>query len=322
MQLTDIYHAVDNDFEQVNAVIHRELTSDVPLVEHIASYIVDSGGKRLRPLVTLLTGHALAANRNGLVELAVIIEFLHTATLLHDDVVDTSELRRGRPTANTRWGNGPSVLVGDFLYSRAFQLMVRLQSLPVMNCLADATNVIAEGEVLQLLNIRNPDVTPAEYFRVIQGKTAMLFAAATESAARLSGASDAQVVLARDYGVALGMAFQVQDDVLDYSGDTDRLGKNIGDDLAEGKVTLPLIYALEEADTEGRGLIRKAIREGNEDAAPRINELVSDSNALPRSVEQAERYRDTAIAAAAGLPESPFRDALTALAHMAVSRDH
>ncbi len=322
MQLTDIYHAVDSDFEQVNAVIHRELTSDVPLVEHIASYIVDSGGKRLRPLVTLLTGRSLGAQREGLVELAVIIEFLHTATLLHDDVVDTSELRRGRPTANTRWGNGPSVLVGDFLYSRAFQLMVRLQSLSVMNCLADATNIIAEGEVLQLLNIRNPDVTPEEYFRVIRGKTAMLFSAATESAARISNADDEQVTLAREYGTSLGMAFQVQDDVLDYSGDSELLGKNIGDDLAEGKVTLPLIYALAQADGDTGNRIRKAIREGDEEAAPMINEVVRDSGALDWSTRQACTYRDDAIAAASRLPESQFRDALTALARLAVDRNH
>ncbi|KZZ81617.1 octaprenyl diphosphate synthase, partial [Oleiphilus sp. HI0133] len=246
MQLTDIYKSVESEFDAVNSLIIEQLSSRVPLVEKIAQYIVESGGKRMRPLVTLLTAKALGKSDQDTIKLASIIEFLHTATLLHDDVVDTSDLRRGKATANANWGNAPSVLVGDFLYSRAFQMMVEIGNMGVMSVLANATNVIAEGEVFQLMNAKNPDISEEQYFDVIEYKTAMLFVAASHGAAKLGSASDTQQQAAKDFGLQLGLAFQLVDDILDYSGDIKQMGKNTGDDLAEGKTTLPLIFAMRE----------------------------------------------------------------------------
>ncbi len=320
MQISEINQVVVDEFQAVNDEIARELSSDVPLVEHIADYIVSSGGKRLRPLVTLLTGSALGYRDRPLITLAAIIEFLHTATLLHDDVVDTSELRRGKPTANNRWGNAPSVLVGDFLYSRAFQMMVRIGNMDVMATLADATNIIAEGEVLQLINVRNPDLAVTEYNKVIQGKTAMLFAAATGSAACLATEDRAKREAARTYGIELGMAFQIQDDILDYSGDSAELGKNAGDDLAEGKVTLPLIRALERCDADTRQRMRRIIRAGGTDEPAPIIEAVVACGALESCREQALQHSRLASEAAAQLPSGPARDALLGLATLAVER--
>ncbi|WP_278802969.1 polyprenyl synthetase family protein, partial [Marinobacter nauticus] len=239
-----IYDTVADDFSRVNDLIIKRLASDVPLVEKIAQYIIESGGKRLRPLLVLLASQAAGYQKDDHLKLAAVIEFLHTATLLHDDVVDTSDMRRGRSTANAKWGNAPSVLVGDFLYARAFEMMVELQSLPIMNVLSHATAVIAEGEVMQLMNVKNPDLSEDQYMVVIHNKTAMLFEAASHTGALLAGASAEQENALKDYGKHLGLAFQLVDDVLDYQGDAETMGKNVGDDLAEGKTTLPLIYAM------------------------------------------------------------------------------
>ncbi|MDX1320394.1 MAG: polyprenyl synthetase family protein, partial [Oceanospirillum sp.] len=240
-----IHDLVADDFAALNTYIIDQLHSRVPLVEKIAEYIVDSGGKRMRPLLVLLTCKALECNDDKRIPLSALVEFIHTATLLHDDVVDESDMRRGRDTANNKWGNAPSVLVGDFLYTRAFELMVNIGHMDILKIYANATNVIAEGEVLQLTNVRNPKITEEQYMTVIKAKTAMLFEAATESAAILSGANAEQQKMMADYGNYLGLAFQLQDDLLDYQGDAGAMGKNIGDDLAEGKPTLPLIRAMQ-----------------------------------------------------------------------------
>lgn len=320
MQINDINNVVAAEFAAVNDVIHSELTSRVPLVEQIAEYIVSSGGKRLRPLVTLLLGKSLNFDSPDLIRLATIIEFLHTATLLHDDVVDMSSMRRGKATANARWGNAPSVLVGDFLYSRAFQLMVTVGNLTVMDQLANATNIIAEGEVLQLMNVRNPDLSEADYMKVIEGKTAMLFAAATGSAAALAQATPEQHQAALTYGTELGLAFQIQDDVLDYAGDSAALGKNVGDDLAEGKVTLPLIYTLQHCDDGTRKMIRQAIRKGGTDQITPILAALQDCGALEYCQQKARQHSAQAQAALQAFPDNNARAALHALADLAVER--
>ncbi|MDV2080882.1 octaprenyl diphosphate synthase [Marinobacter xestospongiae] len=315
-----IYDTVADDFSDVNDLILRRLSSDVPLVEKIAQYIIESGGKRLRPLLVLLSSRALGYDRQDHLKLAAVIEFLHTATLLHDDVVDTSDLRRGRSTANAKWGNAPSVLVGDFLYARAFEMMVELKSLPIMDVLSHATAVIAEGEVLQLMNVKNPDVSEAQYMEVIHNKTAMLFEAASHSGALLAGATTEQETALRDYGKHLGLAFQLVDDVLDYRGDAEAMGKNVGDDLAEGKPTLPLIHAMANTSDEGRQLIRQAIRKGGLDDLPTILGLVNDSGALEYTMDKARQEADSARACLAQLPDTPHREALLLLTDIAVAR--
>lgn len=320
MQINDINNVVAAEFAAVNDVIHSELSSRVPLVEQIAEYIVSSGGKRLRPLVTLLLGKTLGYESSHLIRLATIIEFLHTATLLHDDVVDMSSMRRGKATANQRWGNAPSVLVGDFLYSRAFQLMVKVGNLDVMNQLANATNVIAEGEVLQLMNVRNPDLSESDYMKVIEGKTAMLFAAATGSAAALANANPERHHAAMIYGTELGLAFQIQDDVLDYAGDSVALGKNVGDDLAEGKVTLPLIYTLQHTNETTRKMIRQAIRKGGTQDVDPILAAINECGALIYCQEKALAHSAKAQTALEHFPDNDARSALHALAKLAVER--
>ena len=247
MQPQSFYQVVADDFAAVDGIIRKQLTSRVPLVEKIGDYITSAGGKRLRPLLVLLSGSALGHQGDQLRLLAAIIEFLHTSTLLHDDVVDMSGMRRGRSTANALWGNAPSVLVGDFLYARSFEMMVELGSMPVMRIISQATRVIAEGEVLQLSKVRDASTTEAIYMEVIRGKTAMLFEASSHSAATLAGATAEQCEALRTFGDQLGIAFQLVDDLLDYQGDAETLGKNVGDDLAEGKPTLPLIYTMREA---------------------------------------------------------------------------
>lgn len=315
-----IYDTVADDFSRVNQLIIQRLSSDVPLVEKIAHYIIESGGKRLRPLLVLLSSQALGYDRDEHLKLAAVIEFLHTATLLHDDVVDTSDLRRGRSTANARWGNAPSVLVGDFLYARAFEMMVELKSLPIMDVLSHATAVIAEGEVMQLTNVKNPDLTEDQYMQVIFKKTAMLFEASAHTGALLAGATAEQEQALSNYGKHLGLAFQLVDDVLDYRGDADTMGKNVGDDLAEGKTTLPLIHAMAHGSEADSKLIRQAIRKGGLDDLTRIVAIVEATGALDYTLQKAREEAAKAADCVAGLAPSAHREALELLTQVAVSR--
>lgn len=305
------------DLDAVNSCIRHWLKSDVELIREIAEYLIGAGGKRLRPLLVLLVSRALGYPGRDHVVLAAIVEFIHTATLLHDDVVDESDLRRGRRTANALWGNASSVLVGDFLYSRSFQMMVSLGDPAVQAILADTTNRIAEGEVLQLLARRDADVSENRYLQVIERKTAVLFEAAARLGALVAGGD--QTRLAR-FGSCLGFAFQIADDVLDYSGDVAEIGKNLGDDLAEGKPTLPLIIAQQRADADDAALIRSAIQDGNRDLLPRITQIIRATDALDASVEVATGYAAQAREALAGLPPSDHLEALLTLTRFAVER--
>ncbi|MEO6080420.1 MAG: polyprenyl synthetase family protein [Steroidobacteraceae bacterium] len=329
MTLDEIRALVAADLVAVDSVIRTRLESKVPLVSQVAGHIVAGGGKRLRPLIVLLCAHAAAGGRppgTRHLEAAGFIEFIHTATLLHDDVVDHSRLRRGRETANTLFGNEASVLVGDFVYSRAFQMMASLGVQRVMEIMANATNVIAEGEVLQLMNAQDPDTTEERYLEVIYRKTAQLFEAGAEVAAVLAGGSpETQRALAA-YGKHLGTAFQLIDDVLDYRSDPATRGKNLGEDLAEGKMTLPLIHALRKAAGEDRELIRAAIKSaGNEDEAepdlPRIIDCIESSGGIEYTRERALAESRAAASELGPVPNSPYRDALAALAQVAVQRD-
>lgn len=327
LDLPAIQALTQADMRAVDALIRRRLGSDVVLINQVAEHIVASGGKRLRPMLLLLTNRALAIQPQAEVgadahQLAAVIEFIHTATLLHDDVVDESNLRRGRKTANALFGNAASVLVGDFLYSRSFQLMVELERLPVMKILADTTNAIAEGEVLQLLHIRNPDTDEPAYLKVIERKTAVLFAAATQLGALLAGADEATQQRLRDYGMALGYAFQIADDVLDYSANEATLGKHLGDDLAEGKATLPLIHAMLHADTPTRARLRSIVENGDADALPEVLAAIEASGGIAYSRNRAKEYADAAKRALEGLGENEAIAALRGLASYAVSRDH
>ena len=311
---------IAEDLQRVDEVIRRRLDSDVVLIRTISQYIIASGGKRLRPALVLLAAHAFQPGARWRHELAAVIEFIHTATLLHDDVVDESSLRRGRKTANAEFGNAASVLVGDFLYSRAFQMIVEAGRLEIMKVLADATNVIAEGEVLQLLNVNDPDTDEESYLRVIRFKTAKLFQAATQVGAILGGAdADAEAALA-DYGMHLGTAFQLIDDVLDYSGDHEETGKNVGDDLAEGKPTLPLIHVMRTGRTEERGLVRNAIEHGGKGDLEAVVAAIHRVGALDYARQRARGEADAAIRRLEGLPDSPARDSLLQLAHFSVER--
>ena len=314
-----VYGLVAEDFAAVNALIPRQLTSDVALVEEIGHHIVESGGKRLRPLLVLLGARCCDYQGDDHVRLATIIEFLHTATLLHDDVVDHSALRRGRATANALWGNPPSVLVGDFLYSRAFQLMVDLDSMDIMAILSDATNTIAEGEVLQLSNVGDCSLNESEYMEVIRCKTAMLFQAATHSAGVLATDDADEITALRDFGLHFGLAYQLVDDWLDYVGDTDTMGKNVGDDLAEGKLTLPLIFALAHAPV-GADIIRQAIAEKSTRHMDDVLRIVQSSGALDYTHQAALAQSERAIARLAALPDNEYRDALHTLARFCVDR--
>jgi octaprenyl-diphosphate synthase len=326
------------DMAAVDALIRRRLASDVVLVNQVAEYIVGAGGKRLRPMLLLLAAAALGkhsgkgSDGDGAAvdgvgadahQLAAVIEFIHTSTLLHDDVVDESDLRRGRRTANAVWGNAASVLVGDFLYSRSFQMMVELDRMPVMRILADTTNRIAEGEVLQLLHVRNPDTDEAGYLRVIERKTAVLFAAATRLGAMLAGADAATCDALHDYGLNLGYAFQIADDVLDYSADEAALGKHLGDDLAEGKATLPLIHAITHADEATRALLRQAIADGDTGAMPDVLAAIASADSLGYSLGRAGEYAQAAERAldCNGVQDNAHVAALRGLARYAVSRD-
>jgi octaprenyl-diphosphate synthase len=319
--LEDIRKPIAADLQQVDEVIRRRLASDVVLIRTIAAYIVGSGGKRLRPALVLLAANAFGGEpHHARHELAAVIEFIHTATLLHDDVVDESSLRRGRKTANAEFGNAASVLVGDFLYSRAFQMIVEAGSLRVMKVLADATNVIAEGEVLQLLNVHDPDTDEEKYLTVIRYKTAKLFEAATQVGAIIGGASAEVERALAEYGMHLGTAFQLIDDVLDYSGDFHETGKNLGDDLAEGKPTLPLIYAMRAGNDAERSLIRHAIEHGGKADLEGVVTAIRRVGALDYAREAARAEAATATERLALLPDSVWRDSLLQLALFSVDR--
>lgn len=311
---------VADDWPAVDREITQRLSSDVALVNSVAHYIIGSGGKRLRPLITLLSARACGYHGDRHITTAAIIEFIHTATLLHDDVVDESDLRRGRKTANAMFGNAASVLVGDFLYSRAFQMMVKVGSMRVQEVLAEATNVIAEGEVLQLMNIHNADIDEADYMQVIQYKTAKLFEAAARLGAILGNASPQQESAMAEYGMLLGTAFQIVDDVLDYTGDAATIGKNLGDDLAEGKPTLPLIYTMQRGTAEQSALARQVIEQGGLEAFDEIVAAVRACGALEAAMDTANRIKQQAIDCLDLLPPSQFKNTLLELALFAVDR--
>ncbi len=317
-----LFGPIAADMQAVDAVIRRRLHSDVVLIRQVAEYIINSGGKRLRPALMLLASGAMGYRGTSHHELAAVVEFIHTATLLHDDVVDESELRRGNKTANALFGNAASVLVGDFLYSRAFQMMVAVDNMRVMRVLADATNVIAEGEVLQLLNCHNADVDIEDYLRVIRFKTAKLFEAATRLGAILGGADAAREERLAAFGMHLGTAFQIIDDVLDYSSEEAATGKHLGDDLAEGKPTLPLIFAMLRGTPEQVGMVRRAIETGGRDDFPTILETILTTGALDEARKRAEVETGLAVELIEDLPSSVFKDALLKLASFAVERDH
>jgi len=310
------------DMRAVDAVIRTRLASEVVLIRQVAEHIVAGGGKRLRPMLLLLSAGAFGYRGHHHHELAAVVEFIHTATLLHDDVVDESALRRGRATANAMFGNSAAVLVGDFVYSRAFQMMVGVDSMRVLQVLADATNVIAEGEVMQLMNCHNPEIDEAGYLAVIRCKTAKLFEAATRLGAILGGATPAQEEAMSCFGMQLGVAFQLIDDVLDYSGEEATIGKNLGDDLAEGKPTLPLIYAIEHGTPEQSQTVRRAIEQGGRDDLAAVINAIQATGALDYARAQARAASQTACAAAASLRNSAQRDYLLQLADFAVTRTY
>jgi octaprenyl-diphosphate synthase len=309
-----------SEMSEVDRVIHARLASDVALINQIARYIINAGGKRIRPKLVLLFANALGFNGKERFELAAIVEFIHTATLLHDDVVDESSLRRGRETANAMFGNAASVLVGDFLYSRAFQMMVSLNRMRVLAVLADATNVIAEGEVLQLMNMHNPDVLVEDYLRVIRFKTAQLFEASARLGAVLADAEPPLEEACAAYGRSLGTAFQLVDDLLDYEGDSNRLGKNVGDDLREGKPTLPLLVAMQRGSETERELIRASIEHGEVDKLAAIVHIVRRTGALEVTRDAALDEAQRARACLASLPASAHREALLELCVRSVDR--
>jgi octaprenyl-diphosphate synthase len=317
---TALADPMDADMRQVDAVIRERLSSRVALIDQIAGYIVGAGGKRIRPRLVLLFAQALGFHGQERYELAATVEFIHTATLLHDDVVDESSLRRGRATANAMFGNAASVLVGDFLYSRAFQMMVGVNRMRVLDVLADATNVIAEGEVLQLMNMHDPDLAVEDYLRVIRYKTAKLFEASARLGAVLANADADLEERCAQYGRSLGTAFQLVDDLLDYEGNSHELGKNVGDDLREGKPTLPLLIAMERGSAADRRLIRHAIEHGEVDKLADIITIVRNTGALTATRAAAEAEADKARDALLALPASDAREALLELCFRAVNR--
>ena len=322
MNLEQITELTAQDMAAVNAAILEQLNSDVTLINQLGYYIISGGGKRIRPMIAVLAARALGYEGNKNVTVAALIEFIHTATLLHDDVVDESDMRRGKATANAAFSNAASVLVGDFIYTRAFQMMTSLESLRVLALMSEAVNVIAEGEVLQLMNVHDPDISEESYMRVIYSKTARLFEAAAQSSAILSGASAEQEKALQDYGRYLGTAFQLIDDLLDYSADGSTLGKNTGDDLNEGKPTLPLLHAMHNGDDAPREMIRGAIEQGNgRHLLEPVLQAMQQCGSLEYTRQRAEEEADKAIAALQVLPPSEHRTALEGLAHLAVQRD-
>ena len=316
----DVAALADDDMQAVNRLIEESLDSDVPLVSQVSQYIVMSGGKRLRPLIVLLAARALGYSGDQHIHAATIIEFIHTATLLHDDVVDSSERRRGKDAAHVVFGNQASVLVGDFLYSRSFQMMVDIGEMRVMQILADATNTIAAGEVMQLMNTHDPDLSEDDYQSVIYRKTARLFEAGAQIAAVLAARAPADEQAMVEYGRRLGTAFQLVDDALDFNASPDELGKNLGDDLAEGKATLPLIYAMRKGSASERALIREAIVDGGLQQLDSIQEIIRSTGALDYTAKRAHAAADVAIAALADIPDSEYKQALISIAEFAVQR--
>ncbi|MCP5245217.1 MAG: octaprenyl diphosphate synthase [Burkholderiales bacterium] len=322
MSIEHIRSFIAQDMGTVDEVIRQKLHSHVALIRQVSEYIINSGGKRLRPALVILSAGSFGYTGKFHYNLAAVVEFIHTATLLHDDVVDESEMRRNKETANALFGNAASVLVGDFLYSRAFQMMVEVDNMRVMQVLADATNTIAEGEVLQLLNCRDPNVNEENYLQVIRFKTAKLFEAASRLGALLGSATPEQEEAMAVYGMHLGTAFQLIDDVLDYSGDNQDTGKNLGDDLAEGKPTLPLIYAMQAGTTEQANLIRQAIEEGGTNGFQPVLDIIQQTAALDYARNCAQAEIETAIAAITCLAESEYKECLMQLASFAVTRNH
>lgn len=322
MNIEAIYNLISEDRDAVDKVIRERLHSEVVLINQISHYIIGSGGKRLRPVLILLIANALGYKGRDHHELAAVIEFIHTATLLHDDVVDGSDLRRGKETANNVFGNEAAVLVGDFLYSRSFQMMVTVQNMKVMEILAEATNTIAEGEVQQLLNINNADLDEAGYLEVIRSKTAKLFESSAQLGAVLTGQNSKIESAMAAYGLHLGIAFQLVDDALDYTGDAEELGKNLGDDLAEGKPTLPLIYLIHNGNPEQAELIRDAINNGRGDLLEAVSAAIKSSDAIEYTLKAAELEVEKAIATLNCLPDSDYKEALIGLAQFSIERNH
>lgn len=323
MDLNEIQALSAKDMQAVNAMISQQLQSDVALINQLSFYIINGGGKRIRPLIAVLVANALNYQGDRHITCATFIEFIHTATLLHDDVVDESTLRRGKDTANAIFGNAASVLVGDFIYTRAFQLMARLGSLPVMQVMSDAVNVIAAGEVLQLMNCNDPDTTEQSYMQVIYSKTARLFEVAAECSALLSEATEQQVQAMKLYGRYLGTAFQLIDDVLDYCADVDKLGKNLGDDLEEGKPTLPLLHAMQHANDDERQLIRSIIEHGHgRKYLAEVQAMMDKYQSLTYTIEKAKQEAQKAIDSLSVIDDNPYKEALISLAKISVERSY
>lgn len=321
MDLKNIQTLTHTDMTSVNNLIYSQLQSDVALINQLGIYIVNAGGKRMRPMLTVLAARAFNYQGQDHCTIAAIIEFIHTATLLHDDVVDESNMRRGRETANALFGNSASVLVGDFLYTRSFQMMTKLGNMKIMDILSDATNIVAEGEVLQLMNCNDPTTTEASYMEVIYCKTAKLFEAATRLAAIICNQSEIVEKAMADYGKHLGTAFQLVDDIMDYTADAKEMGKNVGDDLAEGKPTLPLLYAMEHGNSAQRQLISDAIEHCNGmEHLDEILNIMEQTGSLTYTQKKAEQEADKAIQALSILPESEQKQALISLAHIAANR--
>lgn len=323
MDIKTIQALIDADMQKVNETILAQLNSEVTLINQLGYYIIQSGGKRIRPMIAALSANALGYRGEQHITCAAFIEFIHTATLLHDDVVDESAMRRGNPTANAEFGNAASVLVGDFIYTRAFQLMTQLNSLKILQIMSEATNVIAEGEVQQLMNICDPNTTEENYMRVIYSKTARLFEASTQTAAIVANATAEQELALQDYGRYLGTAFQLVDDVLDYSANAIQLGKNVGDDLAEGKPTLPLLHAMHHGNESQAQLIRKTIEQGgNRDVLDEVLAIMNEYQSLDYAMARAKQEAQKAVDAIQILPESEYKRALISLAYLSVDRTY
>lgn len=323
IDFNSIKKLTENEAKAVDDLILEELSSDVALINKIGHYIIGSGGKRLRPMVLLLAAKALNETNEHHITLATVIEFLHTATLLHDDVIDESNMRRGKESANAVWGNSASVLVGDFLYSNAFHMMIRTRNFEVMEIVSQTTSELTEGEILQLLNCHNPDTTEAQYLAVIVRKTAILFKAAARLAAIISDATAKETQGLMDYGQHLGIAFQLIDDALDYTAkSSEELGKNLGDDLAEGKPTLPLIYAIKQASSEKSQVIINAIKAGSRDSFQAVYEIVKSTHAIEDTLQRADEEAEKAVLALHVLEDSVYKEALISLARFSVQRDY